>query len=398
MNDIVFIVRIVMIYKNNRLLIFVIVYHAVIFSNETIYQYQKKDISYKLKHIISLDQFLHQNPQVMYQKCDEGHDVWCPISEIFLDPQKYNFICVEQPETFVLMIPEGKASSAYGLINPYAKCINELIWEPSLLKQCPRKNSNLSTLLKKISGRVVMLLQQAAGSYYHWMLEVLPKIGMLHRHGVQFDLIYTYYHKPYMQETLEMLGFDDSKIIAAQGEYEYVQADELIVPSFVSRCHYSVPETLQYLQKALIPQAQDRVDVSKFSKKVFISRKRSYRRKIINESDIIQLLEKKGFVAYCLEEMSIAEQIVLFYNAEIIVAEHGAGLTNLVFCRPQTKVVEIFHSRKVPTYFDLSQQLDLDYVGCVVPDDSKKAQEKEHSLNTLVSLEYMNFIIENYID
>jgi capsular polysaccharide biosynthesis protein len=242
-----------------------------------------------------------------------------------------------------------------------------------------------------------MLLQEAASNYYHWMVEVLPKIGMLQRHGIKFDFIYTYYQKSFMQETLALLGFDGSKIIPAHDEYTSIQAEALIVPSFVSRFHYSVPATFEYLRHELLPQALLQVDASQFSKKVFISRKNSNRRKIVNEASIIELLEKDGFVAYTLEKLSVAEQIVLFSNAEIIVAEHGAGLTNIIFCQPATKVIEIFHSRKVPTYFDISMQLNLDYVGCIVPDEYKKVKDKQHSLHTYVSLDYIQFIIDTYM-
>lgn len=40
--------------------------------------------------------------------------------------------------------------------------------------------------------------------------------------------------------------------------------------------------------------------------------------------------------------MSVAEQAVLLASAEFVIAPHGAGLTNLVFCSPGTKVLEIF--------------------------------------------------------
>ncbi len=48
--------------------------------------------------------------------------------------------------------------------------------------------------------------------------------------------------------------------------------------------------------------------------------------------------------------------------SEAIVAPHGGGLSNLVFCRPGTKVIEIFSPELVAGYFwKLSNQLGLDY-------------------------------------
>ena len=46
--------------------------------------------------------------------------------------------------------------------------------------------------------------------------------------------------------------------------------------------------------------------------------------------------------------MSVAEQVELFVYADVVVAPHGAGLTNLLFCREGTRIVEIFP----PTYIN----------------------------------------------
>ena len=42
-----------------------------------------------------------------------------------------------------------------------------------------------------------------------------------------------------------------------------------------------------------------------------------------------------------LETLSITEQIALFHQAEIVVGQHGAGFTNLLFSGPQTTAIEL---------------------------------------------------------
>ena len=39
--------------------------------------------------------------------------------------------------------------------------------------------------------------------------------------------------------------------------------------------------------------------------------------------------------------MSLADQVRLFSGADVIVAPHGAELTNLGFCRPGTQIIEL---------------------------------------------------------
>ncbi len=76
-------------------------------------------------------------------------------------------------------------------------------------------------------------------------------------------------------------------------------------------------------------------------KNIYISRNDSKNRSIKNEKDVVNYLEKFDFEIYELSKISFLEQIKIFSEAKMIVSMHGAGLTNLMFCNPETKVVEI---------------------------------------------------------
>ena len=71
----------------------------------------------------------------------------------------------------------------------------------------------------------------------------------------------------------------------------------------------------------------------------------------------------KGWETVTLEDLSIKEQVKTFAEATHIVAPHGAGLTNLLWCRPKTKVYELTHEaffgKKV--YPTLSHHLGLEH-------------------------------------
>src|SRR5258706_8029200 len=51
-------------------------------------------------------------------------------------------------------------------------------------------------------------------------------------------------------------------------------------------------------------------------------------------------LRAMGFEVVTAETMSLAEQVKMFYDAELIVGLHGAGLTNALFA-PRAAVLEI---------------------------------------------------------
>jgi capsular polysaccharide biosynthesis protein len=88
-------------------------------------------------------------------------------------------------------------------------------------------------------------------------------------------------------------------------------------------------------------------------KRIYIRRKWS--RIITNESDLWEILKPYGFIKVELETLSVADQAQLFSSAEVIVGAHGAGLVNLTFCKPGTKVIEIFSPTYItPLYWAIS--------------------------------------------
>jgi len=94
----------------------------------------------------------------------------------------------------------------------------------------------------------------------------------------------------------------------------------------------------------------------------YISRENAIYRRVINEDEILDRLSAYGFKKVNLESMTVAEQIQLFSRAKVIIAPHGAGLVNLVFCKPGTKVIELFTPNYMPSYYwMISNHVQLDY-------------------------------------
>ena len=98
------------------------------------------------------------------------------------------------------------------------------------------------------------------------------------------------------------------------------------------------------------------------SPRIFISRGSRGVRSIVNEREVLRVLRPLGFVRLRLEGMPLAKQIAVFSRAECVVGPHGAGLTNLTFCRPGTKVVEIGTPyRPWACFYEIAHHRGLDY-------------------------------------
>lgn len=78
------------------------------------------------------------------------------------------------------------------------------------------------------------------------------------------------------------------------------------------------------------------------------------------------MLQQYGFQTCVLEKMTIREQIKLFARAKAVVASHGAGLTNLMFAQPETRILEIFEPTVVPCFFwSLANNMQQQYWYCL---------------------------------
>lgn len=95
--------------------------------------------------------------------------------------------------------------------------------------------------------------------------------------------------------------------------------------------------------------------------KIYVSRRHSSR-SFCNEAELEQALVMRGFLILFLEQLKITEQIEYFRNAAMIVAPHGAGLTNIIWCSPNTKVLEMFNGTYFnDCYYRLSSQVSCEY-------------------------------------
>ena len=94
-------------------------------------------------------------------------------------------------------------------------------------------------------------------------------------------------------------------------------------------------------------------------RKIVVLRPGAKSRRLTNSDEL--LLALKGWETVVLETMTIKEQIKTFAEATHIVAAHGAGLVNLLWCKSGTKVIEIQDTKMIhkKVYPILSHHLGL---------------------------------------
>jgi capsular polysaccharide biosynthesis protein len=148
------------------------------------------------------------------------------------------------------------------------------------------------------------------------------------------------------------------RVITPRRLAHYV-CEDAVIPSLMAPAGFPSPQLVERIREFVRPLQGAGGGLGE---KIFISREKARRRRIVNEAALWKELEGRGFVKVRLEELTWSQQIAAFAAAKIIVAPHGAGLANLVFCEPGSRVVECFNPAFVDGYFwRLAAVRGLDY-------------------------------------
>lgn len=192
-------------------------------------------------------------------------------------------------------------------------------------------------------------------NYYHWTIECLPRIRLLDMYaadrGEYPDLIVPEDRPSWMDETIDRIDYG-GRVVGWSGDIARVE--RLVVPSFPD----PTPEECRWLRNRM--GGDDAAAEGDGGERVFVSRADATIRQVKNREEIQSVLDDFGFETYILSELTVAEQIDLFANAEIVVAPHGAGLTNLVYAK-DVAVVELFGDKKIASFARLAEMLDHEY-------------------------------------
>ena len=228
---------------------------------------------------------------------------------------------------------------------------------------------------RRLTGRVCFLDARSASIYYHWMIDVLPKIALLEEAGIPLNSIDHFMVRcdsAFQRQTLEHLGIPIEKVVSPWND-GLTTCQTLIVPFLKHDRGDRFYNGLGLGMARWVPQWLTTRFVNSStpsSVKLYISRSNRGTRTPIDEHQLVAALESRSFQCVTLESMTVVEQANLLSNASVVVAPHGAGLTNIAFCKPGTQIFELFGSYVVPCYWSLATLARHDYHAYFVDEPS----------------------------
>lgn len=208
----------------------------------------------------------------------------------------------------------------------------------------------------------------------HFLLDHVTRIALYRRAGANLA-------------AATMIGLD------LRTEYQRVMAERLGIRSFLpvtrqarvrvgrllvsSNCH-NLRHPGHWGADWAVAAIRDLFDLAprRPARKLLVSREDSQWRRIGNHDEVANFLKPLGFDVIVPGLLPFAEQVAAFRDATHIVAPHGAGLANMLFCAPGTQVLEVFHPHYGTwAYAMLNAALDVQYASMVGRDALSDAPE-----------------------
>lgn len=300
-----------------------------------------------------------------------------------------------EPEQLVAALPQGIAHQKGALLTHEGKILRDFtvqygiddIANHRLFRLRPK---NFFPKVHYVDNNVAWLTMDKQGNIAHWFYDILTRLALFEKAGLPIDSVYAKLDHPFQRESLHLLGYSDDQIIDAN-KHPFISAKNLLISTTPCSPGFPTEWMCAFFMEKFASSIEAFLQKNPIhAPRIYISRKKTPRRQIDNEADLESLLKKYGFTTIYTEDMSLLESCAYFYQASAIFAPHGAALTRLIFCQPQTKVIELLPLGRYTNlfYWHLSVAKQLSYY--YITSGSRRTQSslaKGHASSLLLSLE-----------
>jgi len=192
---------------------------------------------------------------------------------------------------------------------------------------------------RKIDREALWITDYWSTGYFHWLTDVLTRLFVVRERLGELLLVLPgkYETREVVQSSLKAFGVVNVDFVRAD---EVVECRTLVMPSHTAPSGHFKEEAIRGVREVLLAAYGD---AGGSRDRVYISRSGAGRRRIVNEDEVTSILRGFGFEMIRAEELSFEEQVRICSRARYIVANHGAGLTNMLFMQEGGSVLELRH-------------------------------------------------------
>jgi hypothetical protein len=208
-------------------------------------------------------------------------------------------------------------------------------------------------------------------SWYHFMVEYIPRYFFIPQSQREITTLIPLDTPPQFIELLTVIGF---KNLIKTERFELIKLKNL-----TSVLDYRYSNPFDFLsRRADLLMLQDffanleiPFEASMNYERILIRRPKSTFRQMKNEKEVCEALMELGFFTIYPEQLSFSQQLTLFRNAKLIVAQSGAAFTSILFNKKDSLTIELGNwdkSQEQTFWRDFANVLELRiYSMCAKP-------------------------------
>ena len=228
-------------------------------------------------------------------------------------------------------------------------------------------------------------------NYFHWIYDTIPylysyfelkkeinNLKLLVSTPENNDDLY-----PFVYETLSLLGITKDDLVFLNKNTKY---KKLIIGSSLTHNRMS----LEPPHSAIISILGSMKGSVHNEERIYISRRTwtiektenigtdyTQKRMCVNEDEVVELFKQYGFKEIFCENLSMKDKIGMFRGAKYVAGTSGGGMSNVIFCMPETNVISI----NSPDFFVINKRLEyaLNHTNLHMFDDTKFVGRVEES-------------------
>lgn len=205
--------------------------------------------------------------------------------------------------------------------------------------------------------RAIWIAERVYDNHSHWLTAHLPKILLLAERGLLHDVVLPIRRTAAIDASLKMLGLEPKSFTQVDTDRPLDVDDLVIVETDRFR-----PELLRPLRAALRRALDPQLAAAAPDRRVFITREGARGRQLLGEAALRPELEARGFEVVRMETLDFPAQVRLMAETAVLLAPHGAGLTNMLVCSEGTQIAEIADVTYAnPNFYALACAMGLPY-------------------------------------
>lgn len=292
---------------------------------------------------------------------EENYSLTPPLNDDMMRNSVFHEQHVQTKPEFVdvlhdcTMLYDGKNKlylDAEGVRNSEHSTMNSYLLTP---------RSKQQELAEVLPGLSILLAAHNSHNFYHWHFDLMAVLGMVQSAGIRLveidNILIDKHNTGFQIQILQSAGIKKDQIKFIDKSC-HVKCKEMLMVRLHNR--QGLAQSHRHLDWMRTTFLHNNCRNRTQTTPRYIAIKRDSRG-FSNAKHVYKQFEKNGYTCIQPETLSYEKQVALFSGASHIVAPHGAGLSLIVYCKPDTIVHEFYADHVQPCFWTIASALGLRY-------------------------------------